>query len=217
MCSECGEGKRTVAGSRVDRYTLLVLLGLRYHPTMHNSSEVFQIEFKGSRFSKKKQYLLIAGAVAGVVLLLGLIGLVAWLIVRRRPTDVLQIAEQIPVAQKRRISCFPGDWEGGERDAVDRKTCERNGCTYEPSAFPAVPWCFLPQNGSHGYRVVSGPLTTELGIRWLLRRKRMNGVYGTNVDNVTFDVEYLDNNMLRFKVSIDVYEGRIPHASSLIR
>ncbi|KAI0217991.1 Maltase-glucoamylase, intestinal [Lamellibrachia satsuma] len=164
---------------------------------MNKSTEVFEIEFKGSRFSRKKRYLLTAGAVAGAVAVLGLTGLVAWLIVRNKSAaGVLPIWQPIPIAQSSRISCFPEEASG---KPADEEACERRGCTYEPSNFPAVPWCFFPQDGSYGYRVVSGPHDTDLGQRWLLRRKRADGVYGTNVENVTFDVEYLGNDMLRFK------------------
>lgn len=167
---------------------------------MNKSTEVFEIEFKGSRFSRKKRYLLTAGAVAGAVAVLGLTGLVAWLIVRNKSAaGVLPIWQPIPIAQSSRISCFPEEASG---KPADEEACERRGCTYEPSNFPAVPWCFFPQDGSYGYRVVSGPHDTDLGQRWLLRRKRADGVYGTNVENVTFDVEYLGNDMLRFKVGI---------------
>ena len=179
---------------------------IRGHTTkMNRSTEVFEIEFKGSRFSKKKRYLLTALGVAGVVVVFVLIGFVSWYIGRSQSAGVVQTEEPIPIAQSTRISCFPEN----ETGKPGKEACERRGCTYESSRFPAVPWCFFPQDGSYGYRVVSGPRATDLGFTWLLGRKRDDGVYGRNVENVTFDVEYLDNDLLRFKVSTDASQKMV--------
>ena len=81
-----------------------------------------------------------------------------------------------------------------------------------------VPACFVPQPESEqefGYRVISGPENTEFGQRWYLQRINQFAIYDENIEFLTFDVEYRDNHLLRFKVKVLPVVHQLNHVSLL--
>ena len=105
----------------------------------------------------------------------------------------------VPEDELRRIDCYPESAWGVDMMTPD--SCQDRGCVYQASTNAGVPWCYVPQT-DYGYRVTQGPIATPLGERWILRRKNTWGIYDENFENVTFDIEMWDDNMLRFQVSL---------------
>ena len=143
-------------------------------------------------YSTRKRLCVAGGVLAGVLILAALAGLIAWLVTGGDDSFMTQ-------AMKRRIDCFP-EAEGGV-ETLNKSGCESRGCTYDPVGdFPQVPPCFVPQTRQFGYKVLSGPHETSLGQRWQLERLTENGIYGENIERLTFEVEMRGTHMLRFKV-----------------
>ena len=113
-----------------------------------------------------------------------------------------------PILVEYRVNCIPDKGD----DDVELSLCESRGCLYNGSILTAerVPKCFYPLgfdpdtgyglNNEHGYLVIGEPNKTYFGDSWLLKRKSAPGIFKGDVDEVRFDVEYRDNNILRFKV-----------------
>ncbi len=99
-----------------------------------------------------------------------------------------------------RIDCYPE--AAGGVDLVDQEKCEERGCTWQVAAIESAPWCFVPQTDDWGYDVIDGPIPTEYGDQWILQRKNEQGIYGENIEFLTFDVEYRRDNLLRFTVGM---------------
>jgi len=110
--------------------------------------------------------------------------------------DILHGAD-VPTDELGRIDCYPEAAYG--MDLLTPSKCLDRGCVYMESPHPNVPWCFVPQT-DFGFTVIEGPIETLLGERWLLRRKNTWAVYQENFENVTFDIEMREDNILRFKV-----------------
>lgn len=99
-----------------------------------------------------------------------------------------------------RIDCFS---EGESTlETISESGCESRGCIYDAdTTTPRVPKCYLPQDNITGFKVISGPDNTPLGLQWKLERKTVLGIYDENIQNVTFDIELRGDDLLRFKVT----------------
>ncbi|XP_022245024.1 sucrase-isomaltase, intestinal-like [Limulus polyphemus] len=93
-----------------------------------------------------------------------------------------------------RIDCLPGGVEYGE-DA-----CLRKGCVWDPNVSNGIPHCFVPKKG-YGYKVASAKL--EYGRSFSVELERIavdKSLYGGDYDRITFEVTYISNEILRFKL-----------------
>ena len=145
-----------------------------------------------------KKHIVLIAALVLIAITAIIIGLAVGLTRRSDDDDVYPLP---PSSDKElfRVNCVP-EAEGGVI-AVTQELCKARGCVYEPSSRSyGAPSCFLPQDDSIGYRVVSGPEKTTLGERWFLERKNSWGIYAENFQYITFDVENRGNDIFRFKV-----------------
>lgn len=142
--------------------------------------------------TKKKALFVGAGAAAVAVLAL----VITLPIVLTSDDDSSDEADALVM---QRIDCFP-EAEGGV-EVADQASCEARGCLWQPdSSDPAAPSCFVPQDASFGFRVTSGPVDTAMGQQWTLEPINERAIYDENFQEVTFDVEFLRDHLLRFKV-----------------
>lgn len=102
-----------------------------------------------------------------------------------------------PEKQTQRIDCFP-DNIGATED-----NCKARNCLYESSApQPGVPSCFFPVNNDYGFSADQQNTHTPLGFRVKLRQKGTAPFEprSKKFTEPTFEVEYLGENLIRFKV-----------------
>lgn len=96
------------------------------------------------------------------------------------------------ISDANRVDCFP--MNGASADL-----CVARGCYWCSSSVPDTPWCFSPQ--SHGYRMVGNEVVTAKGYRVTLQRVNTPSWYGSEINQVTVDVEFHTDSRLRVKVS----------------
>ena len=94
-----------------------------------------------------------------------------------------------------RIDCYP------ESEAVysnfSQATCLARGCLYDSSSVD-VP-CYLPPN--YGYIIQGNEKTTPNGIQLsLTRNSAVMSPFPQPIENVTLDVTYYTNDIIRFKL-----------------
>ena len=102
-----------------------------------------------------------------------------------------------PEKQTQRIDCFPEDV------GVTKDKCKARNCLYESSApHTGVPSCFFPVNKDYGFSADKGNTHTPLGFRVKLQQKGTAPFEprSKKFTEPTFDVEYLGENLIRFKV-----------------
>ena len=96
-----------------------------------------------------------------------------------------------------RIECFP------ERESnfsfYSRKACLDRGCEYDDTAESDTIQCYL--KASYGYVLQETPIKTEKGFQLKLRRNEaVNSMFPDPINNVTLDVQYYTNDILRFRL-----------------
>ena len=154
-------------------------------------------DFEVDQNGERKRACRIAGVVIGVLAVLaGLAALTAWLVLRQ--TDLPPTVDPYP--ETLRIDCYPEAASPQESPLLDEASCQARRCAYSKPSDPNAPYCYIPQDGKHGFSVLSGPTSTTKGFRYLLEPKG-DGPFGPNVKTVAFDVELLSDDLVRFKVS----------------
>lgn len=104
-----------------------------------------------------------------------------------------------PEKQTQRIDCFP------ENVGVTKDKCKSRNCLYESSApQPGVPSCFFPVNKDYGFSADKRTTYTPLGFRVKLQQKGTTPFEPRSKKFMepTFEVEYLGENLIRFKVCV---------------
>lgn len=115
------------------------------------------------------------------------------------------VAASSPEAEAQRIDCFPE--AAGGVVMVTEESCLQRQCVYDPPRDnPDSPECYVPQDTSFGFSVTSND-STELGMRYFLQPVNEFAIYGMNLENVVFEVEFLSDDLLRFKVSLISYNS----------
>ena len=143
--------------------------------------------------SKKK--LMIAGAGVAAVAVVALV--IVLPIVLTSSDDENDDTPSEAVLQ--RIDCFPE--AAGGVEVADEESCEARGCVWDPdSTAQDSPSCFVPQDSGFGFRRTSGPTDTAFGQQWTLEPINSRAIYDDNFQEVTFDVEFRREHLLRFKV-----------------
>ncbi|XP_067678896.1 maltase-glucoamylase-like [Haliotis asinina] len=137
---------------------------------------------------------------------------------------VLKITDDLPVNQPfqlrwtsasaddyEKIDCYPE--VQGNVVTVNETSCMQRYCIYADAEDTSVPDCYFRQS-NYGYSVSGDVEQTPLGFRIPLTRIESSpGPFGNDINNLTFEVEELDNNLLRFKFydpSSSRYEVPVP-------
>ncbi|CAF2678069.1 unnamed protein product [Rotaria sp. Silwood2] len=112
-----------------------------------------------------------------------------------------------------RIDCYP-ERESSFSD-YSKETCLARNCLFDDNALPNVIQCYLQPN--YGYILQPDVQQIEKGIRLRLRRNQaIDSMFPAPIDNVTLDVQYYTNDILRFKLYDEDnqrYEVPIPLSS----
>ncbi|XP_071117585.1 maltase-glucoamylase-like isoform X2 [Haliotis cracherodii] len=139
-------------------------------------------------------------------------------------TKILQITDDLPVNRPfqlswtsaspedyTKIDCYPE--VQGRVVTVNETSCNERHCIFTVAEDTSVPECYFPQT-NYGYRVSGLVEQTTLGFRIPLTRIESSpGPFGKDINNLTFEVEELDNHLLRFKFydpSSSRYEVPVP-------
>lgn len=146
----------------------------------------------------KKVLVIVVGCVI-VVALIAIVVVAVMNSVEDDKNDEPDPDSPIPEVELMRIDCYP-EAGGGVEEATE-EACLARGCTWQVSEYDDVPPCFVPQSNEFGFRVVSGPVDTALGYRWVLAPLNSFAIYGENFADVMFDVEFRKDHLLRFKVN----------------
>ncbi|XP_046544792.1 LOW QUALITY PROTEIN: sucrase-isomaltase, intestinal-like [Haliotis rubra] len=139
-------------------------------------------------------------------------------------TKILNITDDLPINQPfqlqwtsasaddyEKIDCYPE--VQGNVVTVNETSCMQRHCIYADAEDTSVPDCYFRQS-NYGYSVSGAVEQTPLGFRIPLTRIESSpGPFGKDITNLTFEVEELDNNLLRFKFydpSSSRYEVPVP-------
>ncbi|KAL0973463.1 hypothetical protein UPYG_G00204070 [Umbra pygmaea] len=113
------------------------------------------------------------------------------------------VSECPKIALGERVDCFP--------DAGASKLgCANRGCCWSPLDDRNIPWCFFPTN--HGYSVVSDEKPNSHRWSARLKRKTAPSLFGSDIEELSFDADMQTSNRLRFKIT-DAHKERfeVPH------
>ena len=160
--------------------------------------------------SKRKKYIIIG--VVTVVVLGVTAGLIGYFVSEDSnnssgsnpppppPETTTTTPAPIPEEDLVKLDCFPE--ASSPQEKLTEEKCEQRGCIYEPSDYDGVPDCYVDAE-STGFEVVSAPTTRASNvIEYILKPKVSTGMFGEQFDNVSFKVESISDQILRFSVSI---------------
>ena len=157
-----------------------------------SSASAMTIEEPKPPMSNKKK-LMFAGAGVAVVVVLALV--ITLPIVLTSSDDDDEPSEAV----LQRIDCFPE--AAGGVEVADQASCEARGCVWSPdSSREDSPSCYVPQDANFGFRVVGERATTPMGFQYMLEPINSRAIYDDNFKQVSFDVEFHRDHLLRFKV-----------------
>ena len=146
----------------------------------------------------------IVGAVVVLIILGGIAGLVAYFVTKDDsgdPIPVTTTTETTPISirEVEKLDCYPE--AGSPWVELTMENCEARGCIYEPSTLPGVPDCYVDVESS-GFEMVSAPASLAAErLEFMLRPKKVEGMFGDQFEMVNFTVQYLGDHLIHFSVS----------------
>ncbi|ESP05176.1 hypothetical protein LOTGIDRAFT_102822, partial [Lottia gigantea] len=96
-----------------------------------------------------------------------------------------------------RIDCYPEVMGGIEK--VNEGKCLARGCLYDSVVMSGVPHCFFKTN-DYGYMINGTREDTDLGYQIPLKRSPLPGPFPEDLQQITFEVQELDDHLLRVKI-----------------
>ncbi|XP_050403277.1 maltase-glucoamylase [Patella vulgata] len=96
-----------------------------------------------------------------------------------------------------RIDCYPD--AQGMFVKVNKTQCDQRNCIFDASSKEGVPMCYF-NNSNYGYRKNGDAQETDEGYRIPLQKTSNPGPFGDDLTNITFEVQELDDHLLRIKI-----------------
>ncbi len=160
----------------------------------------------------------IVGGVVVLIILGGVAGLIAYFVTKdddgdpipatstttvQPPEPTTQDPGPIPDEDLLKLDCYPE--AGSPWVELTNETCVARGCIYDPSPYGGVPDCYVDETSS-GFEMVSAPASLAADrLEFILKPKKVAGMFGDQFEMVNFTVQYLDDHLIRFSVSTKLF------------